>query len=371
MVWLKRSLWLFSALVGVSLIAIVAAFQLSPRIQDAVFAAGSRSQLARTSQVPLDDDALRVVLCGTSSPLPLRRSAKACTLVIAGGQLFLVDIGPEASENLALWRIPAPQVGAVFLTHFHSDHIGELGEFNVQGWAQGRREPLAVYGPEGVDQVVAGFNAAYALDRGYRHAHHDRGRGLLPLDAAEMQAHPIALASPGDTPTGRTMVVYDHDGVVVTAIETDHRPVTPAFSYRFDYRGHSVVITGDTVNFPPLAAAARGADVLISEAQASHLQDIVATQAEALGETTLARVLRDTSDYHITPVQAAGLANDAGVRELVYTHVAPPITVPFIEVPWMRGVRDVRPRGVRVGHDGLMITIPLNGEAIEFTRLRG
>jgi ribonuclease Z len=371
MVWVKRLIWIVAAIIGASALAGLAAFQLSPRIQDTVFASGSRVQLSRESQAPFDDDALRVVLCGTSSPLPLRRSAKACTLVIAGGRLFLVDIGPEASENLALWRIPTPRVGAVFLTHFHSDHIGELGEFNVQGWAQGRREPLAVYGPEGVDQVVAGFNAAYALDRGYRHAHHDRGRGLLPLEAAQMQAQPIALASLGEPPTGRTIIVYEQDGLVVTAIEIDHRPVAPAFSYRFDYRGRSVVITGDTTYFPPLAEGARGADVLISEAQATHLQDIVAAEAQALGEATLASVLRDTNDYHITPVQAAELANQAGVRELVYTHVAPPIAFPLIETPWMRGVRDVRPRGVRIGHDGLMITIPIDGGDVQFTKLRG
>jgi ribonuclease Z len=87
-------------------------------------------------------------------------------------------------------------------------------------------------------------------------------------------------------------------------------------------------------------------------------------------------VLRDTTDYHLTPVQAAQLANEAGVRELVFTHIAPPIpwrALPFdfIEVPWLRGVREVRRSGVRLGHDGMLITIPADGSAVQFSRLRG
>jgi ribonuclease Z len=369
---MRRSRWLIALAAAVALAAGGIAFAIvQPGVQDAAFARGARTQLARKSQLPLDEGALRVLLCGTSSPLPVRRSAKACTLVAAGGQVFLVDIGPEATENLALWRVPAPRVSAVFLTHFHSDHIGELGEFNMQGWAQGRRQPLVVYGPEGIERVVAGFNEAYAFDRRYRNAHHDRGRGLLPLAAAEMQPRVIPLAKAGQAPSGRSMVVYDRGGVRVTAIETDHQPVTPAFAYRFDYQGRSVVITGDTTYYPPLAAAARGADVLVSEAQASHLQDIMAREADATGQTTLGQVLRDTRDYHISPVDAARLANEAGVRELVYTHLAPPMVTPWLETPWRRGVGAVRPRGVRVGRDGLLITIPVDGGKIGFQVLRG
>jgi ribonuclease Z len=376
---MKRRL---SSLLLVTTIAIAAsaaayvAFRLSPTLQDAVIERGARAQVSRPDPLPPDSDSLRVLLCGTSSPMPARDAAKSCTIIAAGEQIFLIDIGPEASENLALWRVPVTRIEHVFLTHFHSDHIGELGEFNFMGWAQGRRQPLQVHGPEGVEQVVDGFNTVYALDSGYRHAHHDHGKGLMPPVAAVMQSRLIGLARTGEAPQGRSAVVFEQGGVKVTAIEVDHRPVTPAFAYRFDYRGRSVVISGDTTFYPPLVAAARGADVLVSEAEAHHMLETVAGVIETGGDGRLAGVLRDTTDYHLTPVQAAQLANEAGVRELVFTHIAPPIpwrALPFdfIEVPWLRGVSEVRKSGVHLGHDGMLITLPADGGAVQFSRLRG
>lgn len=367
---MKRILWAAAATAAVVAVGGYAAFRFSPAVQDAVVARAAHAQLVRGAQLPLTDDALRVLLCGTSSPMPRRGAAKACTLVAAGGHLFLVDIGPEATENLNLWRVPIAGIGTVLLTHFHSDHIGELGEFNMQGWAQGRRTPLQVYGPDGVEQVVGGFNAAYAPDRGYRHAHHDHGEGLMPLAAGEMQARTIAPFKAGETPAGRRTVVFERDGVVVTAIEVDHRPVTPALAYRFDHRGRSVVITGDTVYYPPLVAAARGADLLVSEAESHELLGILTREIAATGDRRLAGVLNDTTSYHLTPVQAAQMANEAGVRELVFTHIAPPLISGALEIPWLRGVQAVRPRGVHIGHDGLLATVPLDGGPVRFGTLR-
>ena len=141
----------------------------------------------------------------------------------------MADVGPEFAENLALWRVPTPKIEAVFLTHFYSDHIGELGELNMQGWAQGRHVPLKVYGPVGLDQVVGGFNPACSFDRQCRNAQHSHSQGLLRLEAAIMAPNPADFVKPGEVPSGRTGVGYDKDGVTVTAIETDHRPVSPPF----------------------------------------------------------------------------------------------------------------------------------------------
>jgi ribonuclease Z len=108
---------------------------------------------------------LSVLLCGTSAPLPDPKRAGACTLVAAGDDLYVVDAGLGSVRNLLLWRVPLAQVKGVFLTHFHSDHIAELGELRLQTWAAGRRAPLKVYGPPGVEDVVDGFNRPTRMTR--------------------------------------------------------------------------------------------------------------------------------------------------------------------------------------------------------------
>src|SRR5277367_4553541 len=107
-----------------------------PAVQDSIFRRVIQRSLESTHTDLLAPDALRVVLCGTGNPLADRGRAAACTAVFAGGKIYLVDMGPGAWKNLNLWRIPAPQIAAVLFTHFHSDHIGDLGEANLESWAQ-------------------------------------------------------------------------------------------------------------------------------------------------------------------------------------------------------------------------------------------
>src|SRR5436190_6007637 len=166
-----------------------------------------------------DDKALRVIVCGTSSPLPDANRAKSCVVVIAGGRAYVVDTGPESWKTLALMNFPGARIAAVLLTHFHSDHIGDLGEFRMQTWVGGRRQPLSVFVPEGVAQVVAGFNQAYALDDGYRTAHH--GADIMPPDAAPLVAKTFALPDRATKP-GELVFLLQQDGLTISAFEVDH-----------------------------------------------------------------------------------------------------------------------------------------------------
>jgi len=341
-----------------------------PAVQDALFRRIIAQNLGATRNDLLADGAMRVVLCGTGNPLADRNRAAACTAIFAGGNIYLVDIGPGAWKNLALWRVPAPRIAAVMFTHFHSDHIGDLGELNLETWAQGREHPLRVYGPPGVDQVVGGFAQAYSLDEGYRIAHH--GAALMP--SGNWQMTPIAVkidtpagASPG---TGGSATVLDENGLKVTAFTVDHFPVVPAYGYRFDYKGRSVVVSGDTKPCANLVTAATGADVLIHEAQAAHLVKLIEEAAEHDNNARAAKIMSDILRYHTTPAEAAAEANQAGVQLLVLSHIGPPTPNLFARIAFMRGVSDVRPSGVVLGYDGMLLTLPADSRRIETSSLQ-
>jgi ribonuclease Z len=313
-------------------------------------------QMTSTDRSLLEDDALNVFLCGTGSPLPDASSAAACTLVVAAGKIYVVDVGPGSQEVAQLAGIPTSALAGIFLTHFHSDHIGELGEWAMQSWVAGRTGPLQVYGPEGVDQVVAGFRQAYRPDAEYRIAHH--GLETLPRSATEWIAHTLPLAN------GDGTKILEEGGLVVTAFAVDHRPVEPAVGYRFDYRGRSVVISGDTAKSTNLEANAKGADLLIHDVLLKTVITQVSDALDEAGRKRLQRFSKDILDYHASPSEAAESAQTASVDTLVFTHLVPPVPGPLRKWLFMRDVNggDV---DVILGEDGMRFRLPVNSDAIE------
>jgi ribonuclease Z len=309
----------------------------------------------------LEDGSLHAVLCGTGSPLPDAGRAAACVAVMAGGQFFLVDVGPGSWEQVQLWGLPRARLSGVLLTHFHSDHIGELGETTVQSWIAGRSGPLPVYGPPGVEQVVEGFQRAYALDAGYRRTHHGNA---LAADGAEPVARPIPLSAPD-----AAAVVLERDGLRITAFAVDHTPVSPAYGYRFDYGGRSVVVSGDTARSPNLAIHARGADVLVHEALVARIVKGVSDRLAERGATRLAKLAADILDYHATPAQAVEIAAEAGVKMLVLTHLVPAVPGPFLNFVFLGDVDVPDALTVVIGEDGTRFTLPPQSDAIDVDEL--
>ena len=353
-----------SGLVVAGLIAAVAVALNTPAVQDRVLAAFVRQSVAKDTAALMKDDALRVAACGTSAPLPSTRRAKACAAVIAGGRIYIVDVGPESVENLMLWGLPLGRVDGVLLTHFHSDHIGDLGELNLQTWVQGRPGPLAVYGGPGVERVVAGFNEAYALDQTYRTAHHTAR--LMPAQtwplAARRVAMPVGVAAP-------TAVLLDRDGLKITAIETNHDPVRPAYAYRFDYKGRSLVITGDTTADPRLTAASKGADIFMSEALNREMIRTLESGARDTGRDRVAHIMHDIQGYHISPTEAAETADAAGVKLLVLYHLLPAPDNPLLQSIFRRGLRDARQGRWDIAEDGSLYTLPLGTDEVRIGRV--
>jgi len=304
----------------------------------------------------LADDALHVVLCGTGSPLPDADAAGPCTAVLGAGHFLLVDTGIGSWENIQLWKLPRADLSGILLTHFHSDHIGELGEAVFQSWAaSGRDTGLPVHGPPGVERVVGGFVQAYSLDVDYRVAHH--GPQVMPPRGGVASARPFPMPAEGES-----VLVLEDGGLRVTAFAVDHAPVSPSVGYRFDYRGRSVVVSGDTARSANLARHAKGADVLVHEALGAELVASMSEAAGRLGYERIERITRDILDYHTTPGEAKATADAAGVGLMVTTHNVPPLRNLLIERLFAPGLDH---EGVVIGRDGMHFRLPVESTRIE------
>jgi len=314
-------------------------------------------------------DVLKVTLCGTSGPLPVRDRAKSCTAIEAGGSLYLVDIGPEATENLQTWRLPLASAKAVFITHLHSDHIGDLGEFNMQSWVQGRPAALAVVGPPGVEKLVAGYNQAYEIDHGFRRAHHEHDGVTFPIGAGLLAAQVLKMPAAKEAAAPVTTQAWSEDGLTVTAIVVAHDPATPAYAYRFDYKGRSVVISGDTRKWAPLAVASKGADVMIHEAQNADMTRQMVAGLKMQNNPRLSSIMNDTLSYHTTPVEAAEIAKAAGVKALVLDHLTQAGLPFYTPESFTKGVDAVGAPDWRLAKDGMTIELPVGSAEIRFGQL--
>ncbi|MRR15232.1 MAG: MBL fold metallo-hydrolase [Deltaproteobacteria bacterium] len=321
-------------------------------------------QAIRERMASLDfglDDGLHAVLCGTGTPLPDRERVGPCTAVIAGKRLYIVDAGEGSARNILLAGLPAGKIEAILLTHFHSDHIASLGNIMMQRWVNGSNaKPMEVIGPAGVETVVAGFNLAYALDSGYRTAHH--GAAIFPPSGAGGIARPFKLGAAEDA----SAVVLDQDGLKITAFKVDHRPVAPAVGYRFDYRGRSLVVSGDTIPCASLIRHSRNADLLLHEAMQASTVKMIEDVYRASSNAALAKIMSDVPQYHTSVESAARIAAQARVKHLMLYHILPALPSSFVmHRVFLGDAKKYFSGPITIGADGMLITLPAESDEIK------
>jgi len=273
-----------------------------------------------------------ITLVGTGSPIPDPLRAGPATLVRAGGQNLLVDCGRGVLMRLAAVGVSANALTALLLTHLHSDHIADLGDLIITRWVSTFTPdppPLPIIGPPGTAEVVDATLRAFGHDIGYRIAHHADLTAPPPLEVHEY----------------RDGVVWDRDGVTVTAAPTDHRPVEPTIGFRVEHAGAAVALAGDTVPCAGLDALARGADALVH----------TVIRADLIEQLPMQRI-RDILDYHSSVQQAAATAQRAGVGTLVLTHCVPAI-VPGQEDQWRALAAAEFDGRVEIGDDLHTVTV--------------
>ncbi len=238
---------------------------------------------------------IRVTLLGTGSPIPALDRFGPSTLVEAGSQTLLFDVGRGASQRLFQLGVPYSKLSALFFTHLHSDHVVGLPDLWLTGWLLSRRETaLQVLGPAGTMDMTRHLEEAFRFDTEVRIR-----EGKAPPNGAHLATKDIGEG-----------VVFEQDGVRVTAFEVDHGPTRPALGYRVDYGGRAVVLSGDTRFSPNLIEHARGADLLIHEVAAATAQD--------LGAHERTRII---VGHHTTPERAGEVFDRVRPKLAVYSHI--------------------------------------------------
>lgn len=187
-------------------------------------------------------------MLGTGTPFPNAERFGSAIVVEAAGKRLLFDCGRGAVIRLTQAGVSPSEIDGLFLTHLHSDHVVGIPDLWLSGWFLGRNRPLRVWGPSGTRSMGEHLLQAFAFDIRIREAAPEG----LPAKGAEIDAKEIEQGN-----------VYDDGSLRVSAFAVDHGTVKPAFGYRVDYAGHSVVISGDTKFCQNLIDFASGADCLI------------------------------------------------------------------------------------------------------------
>lgn len=264
----------------------------------ALLQAGGELLAQQAPAKPAPAAKMQVILLGTGFPRPSAERAGPATAVVVGEKVFVVDAGRGVVMRLAATEFPLSAIGAVFLTHLHSDHTAGLPDLFNTPWVLGRKTPFELYGPKGTQKLADGMLEFFAEDI---HIRRDLTE-MHPAAGAKINVHVV-----------REGIVYQDEDVRVTAFAVDHRWVKPAFGYRFDAADRSVVISGDTTLSENLIRYAKGADVLVHEA----------ALPEQFDKRDSPEVAARLKAYHSTPEQAGDAAERAGVRLLVLTHLVP------------------------------------------------
>ncbi len=259
----------------------------------------------------MHDGCLHIFILGTGNPEAGMQNIRkpSCAVIIVDDKVFFFDAGEGATQTAAGLGLPYQRVSKVFMTHWHSDHFGGLGPLLNDSWLHGRTVAVDLYGPYGTDQVLSGLNQAYKLDTVFRASSLE---GLLDPNLAAAVPHTIDAAPAGTS-------VYSDGKLEIRCFPVQHTPVVPAFGYVINYRGVKVVISGDTAVVKSLEDQSKNADVLISESFSRPLAQKEATSDQA------AQVVKELAAYHADSLDLAKMAQRAGVKRLVLTHLVPAI----------------------------------------------
>ncbi|UWQ44035.1 MBL fold metallo-hydrolase (plasmid) [Leisingera aquaemixtae] len=240
-----------------------------------------------------EEGAMRVTLLGTGGPEFFPDRLGISTLVEANGQMLLFDVGRGTEQRLYESRINPKDITTIFLTHLHNDHYEGLPALWMTPWfLLGRDHGFELWGPEGSQEMVEGLRMMFAHDL------EKRVNQFNPEENLHIEVHPLSDG-----------VVFDRDGVTVTAFPVEHKDGNPSYGFRIDHEGRSVVLSGDTTLNENVTTHGEGADVIV--------HNVIAFSERLSAMPEMKGVLAKLT----TPEQAAEVFSRTEPELAVYSHI--------------------------------------------------
>lgn len=253
-----------------------------------------------SASVPAFAEPIKVTLLGTGTPILNIERFGISILVQAGGQHLLFDAGRGVAMRLHQTRTPLRDIDAIFISLMNSDHITGLADLYASAplpTDDGRRtRPLVMYGPDGIKNVAAGLQLMLKDNNRLRLLAHETNPGAIAIEARTVK--------PG--------LVYDKNGVKVSAFLIEHGVTKPDYGYRVEYQHHAVVITDDCTYSENLTRHAKGADLMVQS---------VAIASKALEQADM-QYANHFYSYLANPEKAGKIFTAARPKLAVLAHIS-------------------------------------------------
>lgn len=244
---------------------------------------------------------MELILLGTGAPPPTPHKSGPANAIVSGGKLYLVDAARHAATQIVKAGFRVQDVDHLLFTHFHSDHYTGFGEFFISRWILGAESPLQVYGPSPVEEIVRRMLHYYEYDIDLRV---DEGK---PRQGTEIE---VAVLSPGNA--------FQLDGIQIRVEKgTHHGNVDDILSYCFEAAGRKLVIASDGSPTEKLVSFAKGANVLVMH---PCIPEMINENFGGFRETA-----KIVAAHHASAEEIGRTATEAGVDQLVFAHVVPPL----------------------------------------------
>ena len=312
-----------------------------------------------------------LVLLGTAgAPMPVAGRGGICSALLIDGRVFVIDCGRGAPSAFVEAGLDFTRLEAVFLSHLHVDHVGDLTGMLLYPWGVrtgtdgGALPPVRVYGPQAPERAPTGdgtFRRKTTIhpERPFPGTS-DLVESILAGNAFHLNVMPLDCRMPDPGTLVRAIgipvcepepgiprvpiVVFDDGTVRVTAVPVTHGHAHPALAFRFDTPDGAVVFSGDTRVNDDLIALARKADILVHQ-----VADLGYLERQGLTGSELERM----SGLHTDVTEVGGVAERAQVRELILNHYLPAETDAITETEWAERAGASFSGRTIAGYDGL------------------